>query len=281
MRINIPIILLSFSFFSCGSDEAKKTDATNDTAKAQVPVDSVTSNTTKNFFYSLPSPLTLAGTFKSSGMKYVDGLMNDPKSSGKYAMQLTRAFNLGVYNADLAYAVLNGQNQAAMNCLDASKSLSDGLGMGSIFNTESFASRFKKNIGNTDSLATIISELKQEADFFLYDNNRQFTALTIFTGAWTEAMYIATRSVTEQKNDKIRQSIADQHYVIENLMTLLSDYQQEKGFKPYFDEISAIRNLFNALTVKAVNDKETVQMTDTQLKEIAEKVAAFRKKITS
>src|ERR1051325_2178939 len=56
---------------------------------------------------ALPSPLRVALMFQRSGLKYLPDLTNGVDKSTNYTTTFTRAENMGIYSADLAYCVLN------------------------------------------------------------------------------------------------------------------------------------------------------------------------------
>ena len=83
---------------ACGSEKPK--DETLTTVQ-----DTVAIVETPTISYTLPSPLQVASIFKKSGLKYKAGVTNSLKDPSKYTTNLSKAINLGVYSADLSYAV--------------------------------------------------------------------------------------------------------------------------------------------------------------------------------
>ncbi len=151
--------------------------------------------------YSLPSPLQIASIFKKSGLKYKDGVTSPMKDPSKYITSLDKALNLGVYSADMSYTVLNKQNQESITYMNLSRQLADKLGMSKIFEEKDLAKRFNKNLGNKDSLIALISELQLVTDIYLDQNNQQQITSIVFSGAWIESLYIASK-VFEHENEQ-------------------------------------------------------------------------------
>lgn len=275
-RLFIAVAIISLA--SCGTDHnSDNTITDSDTTK----LDSTASLNARNFFYSLPSPLAMAAVFKRSGLGYSDGLCNNSENVKKYSDKKTQALNLGVYCTDLAYNLVNSQTQNALKYLESIKKLSDQLEFASVFDANNYIERFKENISKNDSLAMIFSELKREVDIFTYDNGRQNVALLIFTGAWIESMYIATQSVKNKANKPVATTIADQKYVLFNLLDLLSSYEKDPGFKDVFLDLSLIKSSFEKLSAQAEDDQTKFELNLPAIKEITEKISTYRNKIIS
>ena len=262
-------------FSSCGSSENQDENNSNQADTTAVTKD--TGNPAKDFFYSLPSPLVMAKVFKKTGLKYVDGVANSPDNVGKYSSVNSKTLNLGVYSADLAYTVLNKQSQQASKYMESVKRLSDELGMSILFSSDDYLSRFKNNLNNEDSLINVVCQLKSEMDMFMKDNEKEKQTLMIFIGAWIENMYIATQLTKEANKEKVAMRIAEQKYILNSLMNIITIYQNDSEFKNLFVKLSELKNLFDNLSVQG--DDEKLVMDELQLKAITEKTLALRKEI--
>ncbi len=276
----ILFLLISFLLVRCSSEvEDNKTD-TNQDGSADEAFDTLTlKEETAKFFYSLPSPVAIAVIFRSSGLKYVEGITNNPTNVSKYSTIQKKALNLGVYNADLSYTVLNKQNQHAVDFLDAVSTLSGGLGMGSIFQSENYFERFKQNIGNEDSLSNLISDLKMEADAFMYDNDKQNTALFIFTGVWVESIYISTQLTKNKYDERIALLVVEQKYNLDKMMHLLTDYEKDPEFEKLYLYLNSLKAVFDRVVTKGDNEEPKIIVTERDFYDITEKVQLIRSKI--
>lgn len=265
-------------FFSCGTSQQ---DAAKQNGSDSLANDSSEKVTVKSFFYSLPSPLAMAAVFKSSKLPYLEGLCNPYENVSKYTLSRSMCLNMGVYNTDLAYNLINNQTQNSMKYLECIKKLSDGLGLNSVFESDHYLTRFQKNMSKNDSLSMIFSELKREVDLFIYDNKKQDMALFIFTGAWTESMYIATQSTKNKTNNLVANTIADQKFVLDNLMTLLTNYMNEPNFKDLFLDLNDLKKEFDKLATSGDDENAKVQINEHDLKVVTEKISSFRTKLVS
>ncbi len=259
---------------SCGNasiDENINSDLDSTSAEAQI------SETTQDFFYSLPSPLLMAKIFKRTGLKYIEGIANPPENVSKYTSVHSKTLNLGIYSADLAYTVLNKQSHEASRYMEAVKRLSDELGMSSLFDADDYLKRFKNNLSNEDSLINVVCELKSEMDIFMKDNNKEKQTLLIFIGAWVENMYIATQLTKESNKEKVAARVAEQKYVLNSLMNVTSQFQGDEEFKELFSKISELKSYFDSVAVQDESGITTVDQN--QLKTITEKTRDLRKSI--
>lgn len=268
-------LLGGFLFTSCGDDNAESADTSADTTATASSDD--TTGATEDFFYSLPSPMVMAKVFKKTGLKFQEGIANDPKNVTRYTTSYTRSLNLGVYSADLAYTVLNGQTQHAGQYMEAMKRLSDDLGMGSVFDTDGYMTRFKNNLNNEDSLLTIVSLLKSEMDAFMQDNDKEKMTLMIFIGAWVENVYMATQLTREANKEKVAMRIAEQKYLLNSLMTVCAGMHNDSEFSELYKKLDSLKTLFDNLSVQG--EEEKLVMDERQLKSITEKTLELRKYI--
>jgi hypothetical protein len=264
------------AFVSCGSNkEDENNSSSQDTAKPAALKD--TNSAAQNFFYSLPSPLVMARVFKKTGLKYAEGIANSPDNISKYTSNQSKTLNLGVYSADLAYTILNKQSQQAIKYMESVKKLSDDLGMSTLFSTNNYLTRFKSNLENEDSIVTIVAQLKGEMDVFMRDNEKEKQTLMIFVGAWVENMYIATQLTKEANKEKIAMRIAEQKYILNSLMNVITNFQNDSEFKDLYMKLNELKALFDKLTVQG--EEENIIMDELQLKAITEKMRDLRKEI--
>jgi hypothetical protein len=265
----------TLGFYSCGAETTEETAAETHDSSATAAKD--TADPAKDFFYSLPSPLMMVKMFKKTGLKYVEGVANSPDNVSKYSSTSSKTLNLGVYSSDLAYTVLNKQSQHASKYMEAIKRLSDDLGMSALFDSDDYLKRFKNNLNNEDSLINVVCELKSEMDVYMKDNEKEKQTLMIFIGAWVENMYIATQLTKEANKEKVAMRIAEQKYLLNTLMNVITNFQNDPEFKDLYLELSELKGLFNNLTVQG--DDEKLVMDELQLKAITEKTQSLRKKI--
>ena len=168
---------LSFAFVltSCGGGQQASTEAQDE----NLPKDSLVKEVTK---YPLPTAFEVTNLLNKAGASYILSLSNSTSNVDKYFTEKSKAINLGIYGADLAYASTYQMKQETMNYLKVSKKLIDELQISTEFNT-TFAERVEKNIDNQDSLITVISDSFYKTYEFLTNNGKDNLSLLVMSGS--------------------------------------------------------------------------------------------------
>lgn len=274
-----------FAIVSCGQEGTNETTETE-----QAVVDSTATEEEEGSeaaTLSLPSPLQIASIFKRSGLAYLDGLTNPISNVSNYSSNTSKAVNLGVYTSDLAYCVLNKQNQHSINYLKSSRQLADQLGMGSIFEMGGISKRFEANLSKEDSLASIIVELQMQSDFFLDENELQHVSAIIFAGAWIESMYIGTKVYEKTNNEKVTARIIEQMTISNNIVKVLKSYEKKdasiSGVIAHLTSINdTYSNFASVKSMAASNEEEngdSPTLSKDEIKALSVKIEEVRNQI--
>lgn len=271
-------IAASMIFAACGSENTKEENIntpSEDSVVAEVETQEIT--------YSLPSPLQIASIFKKSGLKYKAGITSKMIDPAKYTTNINKSINLGVYTADLSYAVLNKQNQEAMTYMKLSRKLADNLGMGSVFDQGNLSKRFEKNLSNDDSLAFIIAELQMVTDMYLDENDQQQVTSIVFSGAWIESMYIASKVFEKEKDKSLNNKLAEQMTILGSIINALkAEEKKDPAISGLIADMTTVKEIYDALpSVKnnpeASEDIETeLTLTDDEVTQLTSKIEALR-----
>lgn len=277
--VSIAIVLL----LAACNGQAPNDDAMNDSI---ITEPATFTDESKNITYSLPSPLKIASIFKKSGLKYKDGVTSPLKDPDKYTTNLSKALNLGVYSADLSYAILNKQNQVAVEYMQLSRKLGDRLGMGVIYEKNNLLKRFENNIGKDDSLAHIISELQMITDMYLDENNQKQITSIVFAGAWIESLYIATQVHGTGDEKAFNDKFTEQMRILESIINALkAEEKKDDNISKLIADLQEIKNNYDDL----LSSKSKPDVTENELSEdptltgvevvfLAKKIEALRTK---
>ena len=208
--------------------------------------------------YFLPSALQIGSVFQKSGLKYSGGVINEPGNVSKYESKTSKLLNFGTYSADLAYCILNGQSQVAMNQLTSLKALADGLGMESIFGSDKMFRQFENNMGNQESSANIM-----------------------FAGAWIEGMYIGVKATNEEKEERITKRLVEQMVILDNLVKAVQSVENATtDLTAIEDQLKSLKIFFDGLEeVKSAEGVRDIELTINHLKEIADRIVEMRQSI--
>lgn len=278
-------VSLTIGITSCGNNENKEnTEAAKDSTATEEVVEA------QEVSYNLPSPLQIASIFKKSGLKYIEGITSAQKDAAKYTSNYSKALNLGIYGADLAYCVLNKQNQGALTYMKLSTDLSNGLGMGSVFQEGNFLTRFEKNLNSEDSLRNIIAEVQMSTDAYLEDNEQPQISSIAFAGAWTEAMYIGTKVFEKAKESKLNNKISEQMTILSKIINVLKSHEsKDPGIATLLTELGSLQDVYNGFESikksKAVPEEEqtgeVITLNDEEFNILIKKIQDIRGKFVT
>lgn len=203
----------------------------------------------RTVLYSIPSPIETAALVKMSGVDFNSGAMNNPNKVGDYNTTKSQAFNLGVYGSDLAYSSIFEQSQEALHYFSAVKLLSDELGVSGVINDGNI-SRFERNIENRDSLMVFVNEIFWAIDATLVEDDRGYVSAIVMSGGWVEAVYIILKNgdgLEGDDLDRIKVLLADQHYSLENILKLISAYEDNDNLLVLSGELNKLNDLFGRI----------------------------------
>lgn len=271
---------LMFSFFACNTEQPK-----DSAMEENIPGEDVAGELVHEMPFILPSPLQIASIFKKSGLTYVSGITNPIGNATKYSSRLSKSLNFGAYAADLSYCVLNNQSQQGLEYMKVIRQLSDELGISSIINSEPLFKSFEKNIGNEDSMVVILSNIQEQLDEHLQQNNQEYMSAIYFTGGWVEAMYLGSKLVKERK--KLSNRLVEQMGILDMLINGLSMNPKSdeldkiisalQDIKTTYEGFESVKNFQNNPDMKL----EDFAIPDEELGIIISKIQAIRTNIVN
>jgi len=242
---------------SCGDGDGK--DGKKDTTS------NVTEINQENLVtYLIPSPKDMFGFTREGQLKYSNAFLNKKENADKYLDTKSKEMGFGLYSADLAYAAAFNQTNTAGEYLKIVESLSDKIGLGSVF-TEALVGRFK-NIESKDSLLRVTNDTYYEVIKYLEENDRTTTLSLISAGGWLETMYIVVNLQGKFKaNNEVIQLIADQKNIFENMMLSLEQRQGDEIIASLIKELKPIEAIYSELEVVNIENPEKVSPKGNQI----------------
>lgn len=255
------VFLLSFSllafFISCNEAPVE-----NKEEPAPVPVVPITKETKEKINYvinDVPSPIEVAIIIKEADLFFNTNLMNPLTNLSHYSGNNLKAFNLGVYGADLAYLVEYSQTQTALKYLAVCKQLAEEMGVTSAFDN-SLISGFEKNISDKDSLLNLMYPAYKRVDEYLRSNERAYMASLVLAGGFVEGMYFATQLLLDvprdEKNSLLFQKLEEQKKVITRLMELLKERKEDADFTKLGNSFNELLTIYNSIGQKEITQAE-------------------------
>ncbi len=235
-------------------------------------------------FY-LPSALQIGSIFQKSGLKYIEGITNSPSNVEQYITKSQKILNFGVYSADLAYIILNGQSQNATEYLKTIKVLSDKIGFGAVFESQDLMEKFERSLGNQDSIINVMIDIQMQTDMFVDENNLQDVTYIIFAGAWVEGMYLGVKASNQENQHMISGRLVEQMTILDNLVRAL---RSNKNLTEDVEQLSKDLNKLDKFFMRLEENKNSqniasfrdYKISKEHLAELSEMIIELRTRIT-
>lgn len=275
----LPVFLVLLA--SCGGSQETSTEA-DTKGEDSLMMDSMRTQV-KEFVHIFPSHLKVARLFKNAGLKYEGSYLLNSSQADKLMTTQDKAFGLGFFGVDMAYTAINNQTQASINFLKVSKTLSQQLGLESVYESNRYLQKFEANLNNVDTLEAIIRDLFAESDAFLKDNDKVDITLLTFAGGWTESVYLAASYARSTKNQAIVEIIGDQLVSLDPLIRLLGENQKNFDNKALIKQLNDTKKILESGIVKPETETEPMifQLTEKQLDELIAKLKEIRSKVNN
>lgn len=258
-KINAVYLLLGVLLLNACSNTTENSSAEGieetprDPSQNELTMDGV-----KNLFYFIPSPIETIILLKKAGAHYDPAILNDPNKVNTYESSAAKALNLGIYGTDLSYAALFSQTQETMFFVSSAKKLAEGIGVMKAFD-ETAMERIENNIGETDSMLHVISDVYWIADSYLKENESSATSALIIVGGWIEGLYIAAEVAKKNpKNPELMKRIAEQKYSLSNLIGMISNYSESSDIQGIIPDLKRLKEVYEKMNTTKKQDKTSV-----------------------
>lgn len=209
----------------------------------------------KKIFRAAPSPMETARLVRKTGATFSADHLHSAMAASNYVTADRQAINLGVYGADLSYATIFQENAVSLTYLEVVKSLARELGVGDVIGDEMLA-RAQANRARQDSLVSIVSEAFFNLNEKLKSNGQEDLSGMLVAAGWIESIYLATRH-TDKANETLRQRIAEQKLVMEDVMDLVTSYQQSPELQGVVDILRPVVTAFDAVNEEQASNDVT------------------------
>jgi len=223
----------------------------------------------------IPFPFEIIENLYSKKVPFDQTAMNDITVVSKYNQYHSKALNLGVYGADLAYSVTYEQFQQLGAYVKNTKRLAEELNIPYAFD-QSMMDKYSKFKDNKDSLTRIVYDSYSQVDKALKNNERVSLAALVVAGSWLEGLYLSTKTFINTpktaENKSLYNIIGEQKQSLLIVIKLLKENQTDEFISGIISELKKITSEYNNLT-------SDVEMNEKQLIAIHSKVEALRNKI--
>ena len=284
-------LILSFTTLlmtQCGGgneDVINKT--TEETVNTNQEVSPIIEIDTTDYDYEFvpPSPIQIASILRKANMPYEDGLTNPTENADNYASQYKQSLNFGVYACDLAYCVTNNKSTEAAEYLKTVKKMSAKVGLSAVFDNESLIKRFENNIGNQDSVMSLLFDIQMLTDDYIQDNELRDLSVIYFTGAWVEGMNIGTHTIVGNTDHKISVLLSEQMTIAESIIRGLRAVENPSNdlvdLTDHIEEVvDAYHNLWSVKKEGENIEYLDVELTHDEVVSISDMILELREEIT-
>jgi len=281
-------ILALFFVSSCGTSTEENGEQ-NIEDEVLEEIDSTSTQLYKfdNTLFSIPSPYEVSILMKNLNIEFNPDILNPIGNSPNYTNSFTKALNIGVYGADLAYLNMNDQIPEATKYFATVKIIAEELQLSAAFDVETIK-RVESNLGNEDSLLYILSKVYRNTDKYLKENNRQDLGVLVLTGGWIESLSFLAKVAMETNNDQIKERLGEQKYPLDNLIKILTPfYNKSDQYGALIESLIDLAYVFDGIEVEYVyeapttnaENKLTMINSSTQLLMNAEHVSMISDKV--
>lgn len=286
MYLFVSSALFSMALVGCGGENDQ---ASSDVSEVQ---EDVVSNDADDDFeesddvtFMMPSPIQVADLLNSSGLVWTDGITHNPENFSRYTTEVKRSLNFGIYSMDLAYSVLNNRATESEQYLNAVRNLALETGLDEIFNSEDLVNRFEANMGNKDSIFPLLFEIHERTEMVLADQEDKHKTVIHFAGAWSEGMYLGTKTAVDRNNTELGTAVVNQMVILENIIKGLESYpDQNAEITAFTVQLKGVLDTYyNFESVKNNEDKEYLDptLTSEELNILKDKIVSLRQSIVN
>ncbi len=239
-----------------GDEILEESKNTSDSTKVQTPA--ISREVLSDIVKSIPSPLEISFLIKDLGIRYDRSILNASDNSANYNTNYRQALNLGIYSTDLGYANIYEQTQDALNYLSAVRDMAEGLKIGQFFDFNTIKDLATKS-DNLDSLLLVTSTNLERINDHLQESGRADLTILILTGGWLEALYLTCEVAKKQPNELLRNRIGEQKLILDQLLLLLSFYEESPDIKKLIDELNELQNIYENVKITYEFEESTTE----------------------
>lgn len=235
--------------FSCNSG-GKKTSSDFGSSDSSVSNKAlpVSQEAMEGLVQNISSPVEMAALIKSIGTPFSQKYLAPTKNTDNYNTAFAKAFNLGVFGADLGYLNMYHKTSMVLSYITAIKTLSEGINVGQFFDFTTLK-RLSTNNENIDSLMYISIHSFNVMDNYLRKNNRSNLSALMVAGVYVEGLYLTTQVCKEKNNKKLADNIGEQKIIFAQLILILKNYEKEPFFASMIKNLDGIKKTLDEVKI--------------------------------
>ncbi len=278
-RLSLFILLFLAPFGACNNDSNSNKDAILNSADSVALVESKPNPIPTGKFdmviSDIPFPFEILENLYAHKIPFGQKAMNEVSNVSKYNQYNSKALNLGIYGADLSYAVTYEEFQEMGAYVKTTKRLAEELNIPFAFD-QSMMDKYSKFKDNKDSLTKVVYDSYNQVDKALKSDERVGMAALVVTGSWLEGLYLSTKTFLDvpktAENKSLYKIIGEQKQSLIIVIKLLDEYKKDAFISGIISDLKEITSEYNNIT-------SDITMNEKQLVAIHSKIQSLRKKI--
>ena len=208
---------------------------------------------------NISSPVEMAALIKSMGTPFSQKYLAPTGNTDNYNTSFSKAFNLGIFGADLGYLNMYHKTSSVLSYITAIKSLAEGINVGQFFDFVTLK-RLATNNENIDSLMYISIHSFNVMDEYLRKNNRSNLSALMVAGVYIEGLYLTTQVCKEKPDKKLADNIGEQKTIFNELILILKNYQKEPYFTNLITNLESLKKEYDQIKITIeVGQPKTVE----------------------
>jgi hypothetical protein len=245
---------------------------------------------------NVSSIVEMSALIKDLGVPYSNRYLASTAHIDNYNTNFKRAFNLGVFGADLGYLNMYNRTTTVIDYITAIRRLADGLAVGQFFDFSTLR-RLASSQSNLDSLMYISVHSFNQMDKYLRQERRAHLSTAMVAGVWIEGLYLLTQVAKTHPGTDIFERIGEQKIILNDLYLILRNYERaHPEFAELTRELSSIKEEFDRVSIsyeigepEAIerdgmlmiiqHERSTVHISEEQINNITEKAEIIRNKL--
>ncbi len=290
----IYILLAIFIIASCKPGTDKDSLDLDDSELVQGDLE-ISGEVMQDIIQSVASPVEMAALVKGLGVQFSSKYLAPTDKVDELTTSFQKAYNLGIYGADLGYLNMYNKTANVIDYISAIKTLADGIRVGQFFDFTTLK-RLAQNSQNLDSLMYLSVHSFNQMDQYLRDNNRSNLSALMVIGVWVEGLYLATQVAKEAPHPDLAERIGEQKIILEKLILIVKNFAKNKQFKDLLNELNKLNELYKDIEIVIIpgepepkeedgmlvfvqNEESVVKITDEQLESIINTTEEVRNRL--
>lgn len=201
---------------------------------------------------SVPSPTYFLLLIQTLNLPYQTSFARNAPQ--KRENNLQSAWRLGRYFASLSYAVISEQKKAALNNIELITQEAQYLQLSKIIDFAEMKT-INQNINDQDTLLYVNESYRENCLFALRSLSLESLSIVMLSASWLESLHIVLAQYQSSPNEILKNRIAEQKIILDQILLLLSFYKAEPPIKAIIQDLEQIQRIFEEVKMTFTMDK--------------------------